>query len=292
MRKHVQSILKLVCLILAVLVLWQLIAITRRVNPLHNITVPQLPTLTAKTNSTSNTHNTALNQPVTGSPTLGNLNRTNTQPSPATTTNSAGTNLVVSVPNTNGVTTNIVAKTTLLAVEKIKKIETNAIIIWQTNSIDVDSMKTVAATGTNAVSPSNATAHAIELVSASGHMPPMNRGGMMGFNPGGQHANLPPAIQAQIDKIFNSEIFGSVPHPMPMALIGIAGDVAFLRAPDGQSGMVKLGDSLGEIKLVRIGINRVLVEQDGQQKELTIFDGYGGESLLDKQGGTNNEIHK
>ena len=36
-------------------------------------------------------------------------------------------------------------------------------------------------------------------------------------------------------------------------------------------------------KLLRIGINRVLIEQDGQQKELTIFSGYGSESLLSKQ---------
>jgi len=69
---------------------------------------------------------------------------------------------------------------------------------------------------------------------------------------------------------------------LPMALLGIAGDVAFLRAANGQTGLVKEGDSLGPLKLIRIGINRVLVEEDGQQKELTIFSGYGGESLLPK----------
>jgi hypothetical protein len=35
--------------------------------------------------------------------------------------------------------------------------------------------------------------------------------------------------------------------------------------------------------LLRIGINRVLVEQDGKKSELTIFDGYGGESLMAKE---------
>jgi hypothetical protein len=70
---------------------------------------------------------------------------------------------------------------------------------------------------------------------------------------------------------------------MPMALLGIAGDVAFLRAANGQTGLVKAGDSLGGLKLVQIGINRVLVEEDGQKKELTIFSGYGSESLLPKQ---------
>ena len=37
---------------------------------------------------------------------------------------------------------------------------------------------------------------------------------------------------------------------------------------------------LADLKLLRIGINRVLIEQDGQKKELMIFDGYGGDSLL------------
>ncbi len=67
-----------------------------------------------------------------------------------------------------------------------------------------------------------------------------------------------------------------------MALLGIAGDVAFLRAPSGQTGMVKEGDTLGELKLLKIGINRVLVEEAGQQKELTMFEGFGSSSLLPK----------
>ena len=81
----------------------------------------------------------------------------------------------------------------------------------------------------------------------------------------------------------NSEIFGPVMHPLPMGLLGIAGDTAFLRTDSGQTGLVKVGDSLGDLKLLKIGINRVLVEQDGQKKELMIFDGYGGDSLLPKQ---------
>ena len=65
-----------------------------------------------------------------------------------------------------------------------------------------------------------------------------------------------------------------------MALLGIAGEFAFLRSASGQTGLVKEGDSLGDLKLLRIGINRVLVEQNGQKQELMIFSGYGGESLL------------
>ncbi len=67
-----------------------------------------------------------------------------------------------------------------------------------------------------------------------------------------------------------------------MALLGIAGNIAFLRASNGQTGLVKEGDSLGDLKLLRIGINRVLVEAEGQKKELMIYSGLGGESLLPK----------
>jgi hypothetical protein len=68
-----------------------------------------------------------------------------------------------------------------------------------------------------------------------------------------------------------------------MALLGIAGNIAFLRAPNGQTGIVKENEELGGIKLLRIGTNRVLVEEEGQKKELTIFSGLGGESLLPKK---------
>jgi hypothetical protein len=44
--------------------------------------------------------------------------------------------------------------------------------------------------------------------------------------------------------------------------------------------MVKEGAELGSIKLLRIGTNRVLVEEKGAKKELTLFAGMGGESLL------------
>ncbi len=85
-----------------------------------------------------------------------------------------------------------------------------------------------------------------------------------------------------MDKIINSEIFGPIIRPMPMALIGIADQEAFIRATNGQTGPVKVGGEIGGIKLLRIGVNRVLVEQDGDKKELTQFDGVGGESLMPK----------
>jgi hypothetical protein len=103
--------------------------------------------------------------------------------------------------------------------------------------------------------------------------------GMPGGMPG-KKIDLPPAIQARVDRIVQSEILGPFIRPMPMALLGIAGEDAFLRSPDGQTGMVKEGAELGAIKLLRIGTNRVLVEDNGEKKELTLFAGMGGESLL------------
>lgn len=113
--------------------------------------------------------------------------------------------------------------------------------------------------------------------------PPMPGMGQPGpFGPGGKPKDLPAAIQARVDRVVESELLGPVMHPLPMALLGIAGDVAFLRSASGQTGLVKEGDKVGELKLLKIGLNRVLVEQDGKKEELTVFSGYGSESLLPK----------
>jgi len=112
--------------------------------------------------------------------------------------------------------------------------------------------------------------------------PPRGKpGGGRGQGMGGAPA-LSPEAQARVDKIVDSEILGPVIRPMPMALMGIAGRSAILRSSTGQTGLVKEGDELGGLKVVRIGVNRVLVEEKGEQKELTLFDGLGGESLLPK----------
>jgi hypothetical protein len=120
-------------------------------------------------------------------------------------------------------------------------------------------------------------------------MPPemmaqMMGGGMPGGRMGGgmKKIELPPEVQARVDRIIDSEIFGPVIRPMPLALIGIADQEAFIRATNGQTGPVKVGGEMGGIKLLRIGVNRVLVEQDGEKKELTVFGGFGGESLMPK----------
>jgi len=95
-------------------------------------------------------------------------------------------------------------------------------------------------------------------------------------------ADLPPAVQARVDRVVQSEIFGAIPRPLPMALLGIAGKDAFIRTPSGQVGLMREGEELGGVKLLRIGNNRVLVEHEEQKKELTVFSGLGGEALLPK----------
>jgi hypothetical protein len=96
-------------------------------------------------------------------------------------------------------------------------------------------------------------------------------------------AEIPAAVRQQAERIRDSEIFGPVQRPLPMALLGIAGPDVFLRGPNGQTGLLREGGQLGGIKLVRVGVNRVLVEHEGELKELTIFEGLGSEALLPKE---------
>ena len=91
---------------------------------------------------------------------------------------------------------------------------------------------------------------------------------------------LDPLVSARLDKIIQSELLGPVPHPMPPALMGIAGLDAFVRTSSGMSGLVHEGADFGGMKLLRIGTNRVLVEEGGVKKELMIFGGEGGASLM------------
>jgi hypothetical protein len=100
--------------------------------------------------------------------------------------------------------------------------------------------------------------------------------GMMG----GGGPPLPPEDQASIEKIKKSQLLGPDIKPPPMALLGIAGADVFLRAPNGQTGLVREGEELGGVKIIKIGTNRVLVEENKQQKELTIFEGFGSGTLM------------
>ena len=276
LRERAGPALRILCLILGAVVVLQLAGIFLRWNPFRRVTVPQLPTLTADTNSpagavpgknlvaSTTLHATNSPPPLTGTNPV--------PPSPVVNSNSPahaelvktgtgmGSNAVANLPAKSGGT-----NSTLSAVPM--KSGTNLLIAKM-------------APGTNPVSGLKVERHAAPAAQSPG-MAAMN------FNPfqspGGPPIKLSPAVHTQISRIIDSEILGPVMHPQPMALLGIAGDCAFLRSSSGQTGLVKEGDSLDDIKLLRIGINRVLIEQDGQQKELTIFSGYGSESLLSKQ---------
>jgi len=97
-----------------------------------------------------------------------------------------------------------------------------------------------------------------------------------------QQPPIPPVLQTRIDRITQSEVLAAIVRPLPMALLGIAGKDAFLRAPNGQTGLLKEGEELGGVKVLKIGTNRVLVEHEQQKKELMLFSGFGSETLLPK----------
>jgi hypothetical protein len=90
----------------------------------------------------------------------------------------------------------------------------------------------------------------------------------------------PPDIPERHRSVATSGVLGAVPKaPPPPALLGLAGKYAILRAPGGETDLVAEGGQIGGVKLIRIGINRVLIEHQGKVEELAIFSGLGGAPL-------------
>jgi hypothetical protein len=283
LRERAEPILKIVCFLLAALVIFQLAGIVVRWNPFRGVVVPALPTLTANTNS-----------PAVGA------RATNLAVAAGKGTNGAplspGTNLVAAGANSSSILQNVPANAGANSALQVMALKTNAAA--ESNAFTPWAKKI---SGTNASAAAKMAVNAVNILTApnvagtnvafsakpekkmAGGAPMPEMAGM-NFNPfappGRPATALPPAMQARISRIVDSEILGPVLHPLPMALMGIAGEFAFLRSASGQTGLVKEGDSLDDIKLLRIGINRVLIEQGGQKKELMIFSGYGGDSLL------------
>jgi hypothetical protein len=296
MRDRAGQILKLACLVLAVILAVQLAQFARRMKPLSGVVVPALPALAADTNSSPAT--------VKGTNKPGGSTGTNVLAIKST--NNPGSNSVAAaqVPKTatNSATgeTNAANSTNAAAPAPASPPDEVAVAKTKVEAVEVAAIKgaTNPVAGTNGNLPlaftgtndSNAfagmgTNGRIAVKSGrrgtnANRVSAMMRMGM-GPNMGGMALpELPPETKARIDRIYESELLGQVIRPQPMGLIGIAGDVAFLRSDNGQTGMVKEGETVGDLKLLQIGVNRVLVEQAGQKKELTIFDGYGGKSLL------------
>ena len=294
MRERAEPILKITCLILAALLVYLLAGILIRWNPFRGVTVPALPSLAASTNGPAGglraTNQLAMMVRATNASAL----------PPASNIVSSATNAGTNLNSQKLPSEKVTNSMAQMEMSPIKAgTESNVAPNLETKMKETNSAfsTTAVANGTNLVVAAaavgtNAARHPKleEPGAQSNSLPEMARVNLNPSLPSGNRGNdLPPTLQAQISRITESEILGAVNHPLPMGLTGIAGDVAFLRTDSGQTGLVKEGDTLGDLKLLRIGINQVLVEQNGQKKELTIFSGYGGDSLLPAQKDTTDE---
>ncbi len=307
MRERSEMILKIVCGVLVGLLFVQLAHVVLRTNPLRGVRMPELPTLPAS---------------LAGQPAV---KGTNNVTGPVAGTNAAslvanpkpgenGTNSTAALPGIAGPGSNTNA-TNGATGQKSREKETNSTVAQISATTGKNAPANPARPGETNLAPTQASrptatnsnsspaSDKTRIYAAPGLAPEKNdtnavsartlaQTGPQAFmaQPGmTKMPELPPNIQARIDKIVQSEILAAFMRPMPMALLGIAGQDAFLRAPSGQTGLLKAGDELGGIKLIRIGINRVLIEQAGEQKELTIFSGLGSESLLPKPKPATNE---
>jgi hypothetical protein len=263
MRERSEQALRIACLVLGAFLLYQVAMLVVRKNPLDHLSIPALPSLPVDpATQTAGKGTNSLPQPDSG------RKATNAGPQPEA--GSKTTNSVATQASANQGTNSV-------PIQDSAKKETNSVSPQAMGEKGTNSVPALESgmKGTNSV-PRPATAK-------KGMTPPSRP------EPGKKGADLPPVIQARVERITQSEILGAIVRPQPMALLGIAGTNVFLRAPSGQTGLIKEGDELGGVKLLRIGINRVLVEQEGQQKELTIFSGFGSETLLPKQKETPNE---
>lgn len=276
MPERSERILKIACVVLAALLGFQLYCATFRHNPLEHSKIPALPALAAEDAKGTN----SVTAEAAGK---GATNGAGTKVS-----SKAGTN-VAAAKMTNQTGSKVGASS------KSEEKGTNAVPMAVLANAETNSMSgTNLVAGTNLVSGTNAPAGTnAASTNAMAKAKPGKRAGRVvrqGQGAGKKAVELPPIIEARIEKIKESEILAQVDHPAPMGLLGIAGEYAFLRAANGQTGMVKAGDELGGLKLLRIGVNRVLVEDAGEKKELTIFEGYGSETLLPKANDKPNEI--
>ena len=284
MRERSELILKIVCSVLAALLFFQLTRMVLRTNPLRGVRIPELPTLPATLDAQISVKGTNVVDAAKGSNVISRqvagTNATNTvagQKSQEKGTNSAATQVSAKLETNSPANPTGPLGTNSAPTQASKKMDTN-----------FASGQSPDKTPTNALSGQTSAKNVTNAVSArplgnAGPQPFMSQPGMAKL------PELPPIIQARIDKIAQSEILGPFMRPMPMALLGIVGKDAFLRAPSGQTGLVNEGGELGGIKLLRIGTNRVLIEQAGEKKELTMFSGLGSESFLPKQTPATNE---
>ena len=285
MLERCERPLKIASVILGALLLFQLGRLAFRNNPLDQINIPPLPAISTNAAPRGSTNSTSLAKNIEPKGTNSNASVAGENKSTNTVASPVSTNMATNVAagNTDGTNSAPPSETNHTKPLVAGKKETNAgpALPQGEKGTNPAAQSSAASKETNPAAlkaGENTPAHLASLPKA----PPRAMSPFPG--PGGtKKIDLPPAIQARVDKITQSEILAAVVRPQPMALLGIAGNSAFLRSPSGQSGVVKEGDALGELKLLKIGTNRVLVELAGEKKELMVFSGFGGESLLPKE---------
>jgi hypothetical protein len=247
MFERSEVVFKILCAGVGALVLWQVVHAIQRSNPLAAATIPALPSLPASTNiQPADKDSSAPPSQPAGKPGT-NVSREAAAAKPAN-------------PGTNA------------PQEKVPAHGANTVAHGAN----------LPAQGMNAPIPPSTGKARTEPAARPGTALGMRNAGPVPGMPG-QGPPLPPAVQARLDRIIESEILAPVIHPQPVALMGIIGMDAFLQAPDGQSGLIREGGELGGIKLLKLGINRALIEEAGEKRELTLHSGLGSESLLSKQ---------
>ncbi|MGA2556015.1 MAG: hypothetical protein ABSG04_07050 [Verrucomicrobiota bacterium] len=288
--------LKILCLGLALLLAWQFGCLILRGDPLAHLKIPALPALpdaASGTNTATDTNSVKGANATTGTNAATGTNAVKARNAPSDTNAPKGTN---SLKDTNAATGTNSLKAATAASGTNAPTGTNLMAKSTNATAPGGAGQTNAGPGPRrGGSPDSGPRQGMAALPPGmtpemmASMPPeiiaqMMGGGMPGARGGRglKKIELPPEVQARVDKIINSEMFGPIIRPMPMTLIGIADQEAFIRATNGQTGLVKVGGDVGGIKLLRIGVNRVLVEQDGEKKELTLFGGIGGESLMPK----------
>ena len=261
MFERSEVVFKILCAGVGALVLWQVVHAIQRSNPLAAATIPALPSLPASTNiQPADKDSSAPPSQPAGKPGT-NVSREAAAAKPA----NPGTNAPQEKVPAHGA--NAVAH------------GTNA-VAHGTNAVAHGA--NLPAQGMNAPTPPSTGKARTDPAARPGTALGMRNAGPVPGMPG-QGPPLPPAVQARLDRIIESEILAPVIHPQPVALMGIIGMDAFLQAPDGQSGLIREGGELGGIKLLKLGINRALIEEAGEKRELTLHSGLGSESLLSKQ---------
>lgn len=301
MRKHADKVLRIACIALGALLIFQVVRIAARSNPLAKVSIPDVPTLAkgtntvspaAKTNSPASKVGTNVVAASVSSKGTNAVTATNQVVVPAGTNGVVKTGeIVVAKPrptSSSSPETAVVSPTNTISIAVVSSNASPALAVQLgTNAVSIAALTNNGAKGSNVITRANISTNATNALSAAMRTAParpdMAMRSMPGMPGGKPVVELSPANRARVDRIYESELFGQVMRPMPAALMGIAGNMAMLRSSSGQTGLVKEGDSLGEMKLLQIGVNRVLVEEKGEKKELMIFNGYGGESLLSKK---------